>query len=88
MTVIRENRRNDVVAGLRNRVVEAATKDRPAVVNTVKNLKAKHLPLDLRPKRTRALRRRLTRFEAKLVTLRQLKRRLNFPRRRFAVPLH
>jgi len=88
LTVIRENRRNDVVAGLRNRVTEPATKDRAAVVTTVKNLKAKHLPLDLRPKRTRAIRRRLTRSEAKLVTLSQLKRRLNFPRRRFAVPLH
>ena len=58
------------------------------VETTVKNFKFKHLPLDLRPKRTRALRRKLTKFESKLVTLRQLKRKLNFPKRKFAVPLH
>ena len=46
----------------------------------------KHIPLDLRPKLTRAMRRRMTKFERKLVTLRQLKRKLNFPMRKFAVP--
>ena len=52
----------------------------------IKNLKMKHIPLDLRPKLTRAKRRRMTKFERKLVTLRQLKRKLNFPMRKFAVP--
>ena len=52
----------------------------------MKNLKMKHIPLDLRPKLTRAKRRRMTKFERKLVTLRQLKRKLNFPMRKFAVP--
>lgn len=56
------------------------------VENTIKNLKAKHLPLDLRAKKTRAIRRRLTRAQKKRTTLRVLKRKLNFPRRRFAIP--
>ena len=56
------------------------------VKTTIKNLKMKHIPLDLRPKLTRAMRRRMTKFERKLVTLRQLKRKLNFPMRKFAVP--
>jgi hypothetical protein len=33
------------------------------------------------------MRRRLTKFENKLVTLKQLKRKLNFPKRKFAVPV-
>ena len=45
----------------------------------------KHIPLDLHPKLTRAKRRRMTRFERKLITLRQLKRKLNFPMTKFAV---
>ena len=56
------------------------------IKTTIKNLKMKHIPLDLRPKLTRAMRRRMTKFERKLVTLRQLKRKLNFPLRKFAVP--
>ena len=56
------------------------------IKTTIKNLKMKHIPLDLRPKLTRAMRRRMTKFERKLVTLRQLKRKLNFPMRKFAVP--
>ena len=79
--MIREGRKTDVIAALRNRKAE----DGKAV--TIKNLKFKHLPLDMRPKRTRAIRRRLTKYESKLVTLRVLKRRLNFPKRTFAVPL-
>jgi len=38
-------------------------------------------------KKTRAIRRRLTNFERRLVNVRVLKRRLNFQRRKFAVPL-
>ena len=52
----------------------------------MRNLKMKHIPLDLRPKLTRAMRRSMTKFERKLVTLKQLKRKLNFPMRKFAVP--
>lgn len=53
---------------------------------TIKNLKLKHLPKDLRMKKTRAIRRKLTKFESNLLTIKQLKRKLNFPLRKFAVP--
>ena len=46
----------------------------------------KHIPLDLRPKLTRAMRRRMTKILRKLVNLRQFKRKLNFPMRKFDVP--
>ena len=89
MTIIRQNRKNEVVSRLRTRVSDKTEGDSvQKVETTIKNLKFRHLPLDLRPKRTRAIRRRLTKFESKLLTLRQLKRKLNFPKRRFAVPLH
>jgi large subunit ribosomal protein L35e len=45
----------------------------------------KYLPLDLRPKLTRALRRRLTKHEASLVTEKQQKKRIHFPQRKYAV---
>ena len=54
---------------------------------TLKYLKTKFLPLDLRVKKTRAIRRRLTKAQSQRLTLPQLKRKLNFPRRTFAVPL-
>ena len=57
------------------------------VTTTLKYLKKKFLPLDLRVKKTRAIRQRLTKFQSKLLTLPQLKRKLNFPKRTFAVPL-
>ncbi|KAL9115489.1 MAG: hypothetical protein Q9227_000810 [Pyrenula ochraceoflavens] len=47
--------------------------------------KKKYLPLDLRPKKTRAMRRRLTKHEAGLVSERQKKRQMHFPMRKFAV---
>jgi hypothetical protein len=86
LTLIRENRKSEVVGRLRVRTTGEGSESK--VEKTIKNLKFKHLPLDLRPKRTRAIRRRLTKSEAKLVTLSQLKRKLNFPKRKFAVPLH
>ena len=91
LTVIRENKKLDVVKSLRERVSkkegnEEKDKKEEEVKTTIKNLKMKHIPLDLRPKLTRAMRRRMTKFERKLVTLRQLKRKLNFPMRKFAVP--
>eukprot|EP01147_Barroeca_monosierra_P000912 gene912-4173_t len=46
---------------------------------------AKYKPLDLRPKKTRAIRRQLTRKEASRITLRQRKHRIHFPKRVFAV---
>ncbi|KAI0254759.1 ribosomal protein L35 [Lactifluus subvellereus] len=45
----------------------------------------KYLPLDLRPKKTRAIRRRLTKHEKSLKTLKQRKKDIHFPRRKFAV---
>ena len=91
LTVIRENKKLDVVKSLRERVSkkegnEEKDKKEEEVKTTIKNLKMKHIPLDLRPKLTRAMRRRMTKFERKLVTLKQLKRKLNFPMRKFAVP--
>ena len=45
----------------------------------------KYLPLDLRPKQTRAMRRRLTPEEKNRVTEKQKKRQSHFPQRNFAV---
>ena len=86
LTVIRENKKQDVVKALRERVSKKEDNKEEEVKKTIKNLKMKHIPLDMRPKLTRAMRRRMTKFERKLVTLRQLKRKLNFPMRKFAVP--
>ena len=47
--------------------------------------KKKYVPKDLRPKKTRAIRRRLTSVQLKAKTGREMKRALNFPKRRFAV---
>eukprot|EP00871_Galdieria_phlegrea_P005358 jgi/Galph1/5823/GphlegSOOS_G4423.1 len=45
----------------------------------------KYKPLDLRPKKTRAIRRKLTKHEAKKKTLKEEKKRKHFPVRKFAV---
>jgi len=50
-----------------------------------KNEGSKYLPLDLRPKSTRALRRALTTKEASLKTEKQKKKNIHFPQRRYAV---
>jgi len=47
--------------------------------------KKKYLPLDLRPKKTRAIRRRLTPHEKSLKTLKQRKKEIHFPTRKYAV---
>jgi large subunit ribosomal protein L35e len=47
--------------------------------------KKKYMPLDLRPKLTRAKRRALTKEEASRVTVKQKKRQAHFPQRNFAV---
>ncbi|KAK1074660.1 60S ribosomal protein L35, L29 [Friedmanniomyces endolithicus] len=47
--------------------------------------KKKYLPLDLRPKLTRAKHRALTKEEASLVTEKQKKRQRHFPQRNYAV---
>ncbi|KAB1226053.1 60S ribosomal protein L35, partial [Morella rubra] len=47
--------------------------------------KKKYLPLDLRPKKTRAIRRRLTKHQASLKTEREKKREMYFPMRKYAI---
>ncbi|CAE7729734.1 rpl35, partial [Symbiodinium sp. KB8] len=47
--------------------------------------KKKYLPIDLRYKKTRAIRRALTTHERTQKTLRQQKKDQNFPQRRFAL---
>ncbi|KAG0711344.1 60S ribosomal protein L35 [Chionoecetes opilio] len=49
----------------------------------VQNKKFK--PLDLRPKKTRSIRRALTRRELQIMTPKESKRRWNFPMRKYAV---
>ena len=87
LTIIRENKKNEVINSLRTRVSkEVKDGKEEEIKTTIKNLKMKHIPIDLRPKKTRAMRRRLTKFQSKKLTLKQLKRKLNFPMRKFAVP--
>lgn len=45
----------------------------------------KYVPLDLRPKLTRAMRRRLSPADAARMTSRQHKRKIHFPLRKFAI---
>ncbi|KAG8833316.1 60S ribosomal protein L35 [Serendipita sp. 399] len=47
--------------------------------------KKRFLPLDLRPKKTRAIRRQLTKHEKLRVTEKQKKKRTHFPLRKFAL---
>ncbi|KAK4560598.1 60S ribosomal protein L35, L29 [Recurvomyces mirabilis] len=49
--------------------------------------KKKYMPLDLRPKLTRAKRRALTPKEASLVSEKQKKRQRHFPQRNYAVKI-
>merc|ERR1712180_215471 len=48
-------------------------------------MKKKHVPLDLRSKKTRAMRRALTKHEAGLKTLRKIKQDTHFSVRKYAV---
>jgi large subunit ribosomal protein L35e len=45
----------------------------------------KYQPKDLRAKKTRALRRKLTKFEASQITEKQKKKQIAFPQRKFAI---
>ncbi|KAJ9638699.1 60S ribosomal protein L35 [Exophiala oligosperma] len=47
--------------------------------------KKKYLPLDLRPKQTRAIRRRLSKKDASRITEKQKKRQTHFPQRKYAI---
>ncbi|CAI2383268.1 unnamed protein product [Moneuplotes crassus] len=62
------------------------------VLNTMKKdearekyAKAKYQPLDLRAKKTRKIRRKMTRHQRRATTLKERKRAENFPQRTFAV---
>jgi large subunit ribosomal protein L35e len=50
-----------------------------------KQKNAKYLPLDLRPKQTRAIRRRLTKHESEKVLDKTKKRATHFPQRKYAI---
>lgn len=87
LTIIRENKKTEVISKLLTKETKEIVDGKESTVSkTIKNLKMKHLPLDLRPKKTRAIRRKLTKFESKLLTLKLFKRKLSFPMRKFAVP--
>ncbi|CCX30394.1 Similar to 60S ribosomal protein L35; acc. no. Q8L805 [Pyronema omphalodes CBS 100304] len=45
----------------------------------------KYMPLDLRAKKTRAIRRRLTKHEASLKTEKEKKKNIYFPQRKYAI---
>lgn len=85
LTVINDNNKNKVIEALRKRTSTDSNGNK--VETVIKNIKAKHLPTNLRAKKTRALRRALTKAQARKVNIRILKKKLNFPRRTFAVPL-
>ncbi len=87
LTIINEKKKENVIKRLGVRTSDEGGESEKKAETTIKNIKKRHLPLDLRPKLTRAKRRALSKAQRKRVTLRQLKRKLNFPRRRFAVPL-
>ncbi|TFK75910.1 60S ribosomal protein L35 [Pluteus cervinus] len=96
-TELRQLRVQKIAGGASSKLTKiSAVRKSIARVLTVMNQKArsnlrelyknkKYLPLDLRPKRTRAIRRRLTKHEASLKTLKQKKKDQNFPRRKYAV---
>ena len=89
LTIIRENKKTEVISKLLTKETkEVIDGKETSVSKTIKNLKMKHLPLDLRPKKTRAIRRKMTKFESKLLTLKLFKRKLSFPMRKFAVRCH
>ena len=50
-----------------------------------KYAKAKYMPLDLRAKKTRKLRRKMTKHQRGLTTLKERKRAENYPQRTFAL---
>ena len=85
LTVINNNSKLKVISTLRKRT-KTGEDGKQTEVSDVKNLKLKHIPRNLRVKKTRALRRALTKSQRTRVSVRVLKRRLNFPARKFAVP--
>lgn len=86
LTVINNNSKIKAIENLRKRT--DVNENGEKTERVIKNIKVKHLPTNLRMRKTRAIRKALTKAQAKKVNVRILKRRLNFPLRRFAVPLN
>jgi len=74
-TVITQNQRDNVRKAIKQR-----QKDQPTILAY-----KKYKPLDLRPKKTRAIRRRLTKYEANKKTKRAHEKAIHFPQRKYAV---
>ena len=68
------------------RVLTVVSQSQRAALRTAYDGK-KHVPLDLRPKKTRAIRRRLTASQAGAKTAKAAKKAAAFPKRKFAVKL-
>ncbi|KAG1217349.1 hypothetical protein G6F35_009237 [Rhizopus arrhizus] len=89
------NLRVQKVAGGKNQEVGEARKNVARVLTVINQTqreqlalfyhKKKYVPLDLRVKKTRAMRRALTPFEKSKKTLRQQKKEAHFPLRKYAV---
>ena len=86
LTILRENKKNEIVTNLLKKSKELKDEKEEEITKSIKNLKVKHFPLDLKAKKIRAIWKKMTKFENNLLTLKQLKRKLNFPKRKFAVP--
>jgi len=75
------------IAGVRRSIARVLTvinsKQRQSLREFYK--KKAFLPLDLRPKKTRAIQKRLTKHEANLVSEKQRKRQVHFPKRAYAI---
>lgn len=68
------------------RVLTVVTQSQRSALRTAYAGK-KHIPLDLRPKKTRAIRRRLTAAQAGAKTVKAAKKAAAFPKRKYAVKL-
>ncbi|XP_015952311.2 60S ribosomal protein L35 isoform X1 [Arachis duranensis] len=68
-------------------VLTVISQKQKSVLREAYKKKKKYLPLDLRPKKTRAIRRRLTKHRASLKTEREKKKEVYFPLRKYAVKI-
>ncbi|KAG5577088.1 hypothetical protein H5410_057222 [Solanum commersonii] len=72
-----------VTGGAPNKLSKIKVKQKAALREVYKN--KKYLPLDLRPKKTRAICKRLTKHQASLKTEREKKKEMYFPLRKYAI---
>ncbi|KAK8601541.1 hypothetical protein V6N13_058765 [Hibiscus sabdariffa] len=66
-------------------VLTVISQKQKAALRDAYKKKKKFLPLDLRPKKTRGIRRRLTKHQQSLKTEREKKRDMYFPMRKYAI---